>query len=137
MDKTFHDIGIEGLGEVMKEILEMGKPYPVWTFTGDLGAGKTTLIQALGKAIGIQDEISSPTYNYVNEYSGGLYHFDCYRLDSVEQALNLGLEEYIDSGQRCWVEWPEVISSLLPTPSLHIHVGHESADTRTYHLSIH
>jgi tRNA threonylcarbamoyladenosine biosynthesis protein TsaE len=136
MEKTFPNIGLEQLEEVKQWMLEKGKALPVWTFTGDLGAGKTTLIQALAKELGIQDEVSSPTYNYVNEYDGQVFHFDCYRLDTLEQALNLGLEEYIDSGKKCWIEWPEVISSLLPVPSLHLHIAHNPDQTRTYHLSI-
>jgi tRNA threonylcarbamoyladenosine biosynthesis protein TsaE len=137
MEKTFQNIGLEELEQVKHWVLDWGKTLPVWTFTGDLGAGKTTLIQSLARALGILDEVSSPTYNYVNEYDGSLYHFDCYRLDSLEQALNLGLEEYIDSGKRCWIEWPEVISPLLPVPSLHLRIAHNPDQTRTYHLSIH
>ncbi len=137
MEKTFPNIGLEDLEQVINGIVEWGKPLPVWTFTGDLGAGKTTLIQTLAKEIGIEEDVSSPTYTYVNEYDGQLFHFDCYRLDSLEQALNLGLEEYIDSGKRCWIEWPEVIAPLLPQPCLHVHIAHNPDQTRTYHLSIH
>ena len=135
MEKSFSNIGVEGLPEVVAALLEMGKHLPVWTFTGDLGAGKTTLIKALAEELGIRDAVSSPTFNYVNDYDGKLYHFDCYRLKNVQEALNLGLEEYLDSGKPCWVEWPEVISPLLPQDRLDIVISHNQDATRNYLLS--
>lgn len=135
MEKSFSNIGVEGLPKVVAALLEMGKHLPVWTFTGDLGAGKTTLIKALAEELGIRDAVSSPTFNYVNDYDGKLYHFDCYRLKNVQEALNLGLEEYLDSGKPCWVEWPEVISPLLPQDRLDIVISHNQDATRNYLLS--
>ncbi len=127
-------MGVEDLPEVVAALFEMGKDLPVWTFTGDLGAGKTTLIKALAAQLGIRDAVSSPTFNYVNDYDGKLYHFDCYRLKSVEEALNLGLEEYLDSGKRCWVEWPEVIRPILPEPRMDIIITHNQDATRNYSI---
>lgn len=127
-------MGVENLPEVVAALFEMGKDLPVWTFTGDLGAGKTTLIKALAAQLGIRDAVSSPTFNYVNDYDGKLYHFDCYRLKSVEEALNLGLEEYLDSGKRCWVEWPEVIRPILPEPCMDIIITHNQDATRNYSI---
>lgn len=135
MEKSFNNIGVEGLPEVVAALLEMGKHLPVWTFTGDLGAGKTTLIKALAEELGIRDAVSSPTFNYVNDYDGKLYHFDCYRLKNVQEALNLGLEEYLDLDKPCWVEWPEVISPLLPQDRLDIVISHNQDATRNYLLS--
>lgn len=136
MIKHFNNTPLEALGQVIDGILELGRNCPVWTFTGDLGAGKTTLIKALAKELGIQDAVSSPTFNYVNDYDSRLYHFDCYRLENVEEALNLGLEEYLDSGRRCWVEWPEVIRPLLPVPCLDIVITHNKDATRNYTISM-
>jgi len=127
-------MGVEDLPEVVAALFEMGKDLPVWTFTGDLGAGKTTLIKALAAQLGIRDAVSSPTFNYVNDYDGKLYHFDCYRLKSVEEALNLGLEEYLDSGKCCWVEWPEVIRPILPEPRMDIIITHNQDATRNYSI---
>ncbi|WP_367913558.1 tRNA (adenosine(37)-N6)-threonylcarbamoyltransferase complex ATPase subunit type 1 TsaE [Leadbetterella sp. DM7] len=134
MEKGFNNMGVEDLPEVVAALFEMGKDLPVWTFTGDLGAGKTTLIKALAAQLGIRDAVSSPTFNYVNDYDGKLYHFDCYRLKSVEEALNLGLEEYLDSGKRCWVEWPEVIRPILPEPRMDIIITHNQDATRNYSI---
>lgn len=135
MEKSFSNVGFEGLPEVVAALFEIGGHLPVWTFTGDLGAGKTTLIKVLAAELGIQDAVSSPTFNYVNDYDGKLYHFDCYRLKNVEEALNLGLEEYLDSGRRCWVEWPGVILPILPESRLDIAITHNKNSTRNYLIS--
>lgn len=134
MAKSFNNVGFEDLPKVVAALLEEGGHLPVWTFTGDLGAGKTTLIKALAVELGIQDAVSSPTFNYVNDYDGKLYHFDCYRLKNVEEALNLGLEEYLDSGRRCWIEWPEVILPILPEPRLDIVITHNKDGSRNYYI---
>ena len=132
MKTSFDNIGVEGLPAVVTALRELGADLPVWTFTGDVGAGKTTLIKALAEKMGIQDAVSSPTFNYVNDYDGKLYHFDCYRLKNVEEALNLGLEEYLDSGVPCWIEWPEVIFPILPESRLDIVITHNKDATRNY-----
>jgi len=83
---------------------------------GAMGAGKTTLIKALCAALGVEDEVSSPTFSLVNEYAaveGLVYHFDFYRIKDEMEALDIGLEEYLDSGHYCFMEWPEKISNLL------------------------
>lgn len=136
MTKHFNHISLEAIGQVIEYILEWGMNCPVWTFTGNLGAGKTTLIQALAKELGVRDAVSSPTFNYVNDYDGQLYHFDCYRLKNTGEALDLGLEEYLDSGRRCWVEWPEVIRPILPEPCLDIVITHNKDATRNYVISV-
>ena len=81
---------------------------------GDLGAGKTAFTKALAKAMGIQAEVVSPTYAYMNDYDGQLFHYDCYRIESVEQAENLGLADYFDMGGICLIEWAQNIAPLLP-----------------------
>ena len=87
-------------------------------FSGPMGAGKTTLISALCSKWNVKDQVSSPTFSIVNEYKtyakGLLFHFDFYRLNSVEEALDIGVEEYLDSGNICLIEWGERIKSLLP-----------------------
>jgi len=87
-------------------------------FFGEMGAGKTTLIKAICRALGVQDEVSSPTFALVNEYESGngeaIYHFDLYRLKAEEEALDFGVDEYLDSGSFCLVEWPEKIINFLP-----------------------
>lgn len=80
---------------------------------GEMGAGKTLIAKGIAAGLGVKDEVTSPTYAYVNAY-GNLYHFDCYRIGSEEQAWNLGLADYFDAGGICLVEWSENIAGLLP-----------------------
>ncbi|MGV4438281.1 tRNA (adenosine(37)-N6)-threonylcarbamoyltransferase complex ATPase subunit type 1 TsaE [Ornithobacterium rhinotracheale] len=96
-------------------VAELNKP--VVLFLGEMGVGKTTLITAMLQAMHSQDETSSPTYALVNEYEtekGTVYHFDFYRINSEEEAYDMGWEEYAYSGNFCFVEWPEKIENLLP-----------------------
>ena len=82
---------------------------------GELGAGKTEFVKGIAKGLGIPAEITSPTYAYMNDYGGKLYHFDCYRLAGGEQAEALGLTDYFDAGGICVLEWPENIADVLPS----------------------
>lgn len=81
---------------------------------GDMGAGKTVFSKGVAAGLGILEEVTSPTYAYMNDYDGRLFHYDCYRIESVEQAENLGLADYFDMGGICLVEWAQNISPLLP-----------------------
>lgn len=136
MVKHFSNIPLEAVEQVIEGIFELGEKYPIWTFEGNLGAGKTTLIKGLAEKLGIMEQVSSPTFNYVNDYEGKIYHFDCYRIKSTEEALGFGIEEYLDSGKRCWIEWPEVIRPLILDEYLKIEIIHNPDLTRTYVLSI-
>ena len=90
----------------------------VFAFYGEMGAGKTTLIKRIIEELGAEDAGSSPTFSIVNEYQspheGSIYHFDFYRLESEEEAFDIGYEDYIYSGYYCFIEWPEKITNLLP-----------------------
>ena len=94
------------------------KPNKVVLFNGLMGAGKTTFIKALCKSLGVQDITSSPTFSLVNEYETPdgqrIYHFDLYRINAEVEALDMGIEEYLYSGNWCFIEWPEKIPNLLP-----------------------
>ncbi len=81
---------------------------------GDMGAGKTVFTKGVAKGLGIEEEVTSPTYAYMNDYDGRLFHYDCYRIESVEQAERLGLADYFDMGGICIVEWAQNIAPLLP-----------------------
>lgn len=108
---------LEELPGVGKKILATHPDKKVFLFNGNMGAGKTTLIKELSKQLGVKDSISSPTFSIVNEYQGTdslIYHFDFYRLDDVAEAYDMGAEEYFFSGDYCFIEWPEIISNLLP-----------------------
>lgn len=102
-----------------QEILDwIGTEIKVLLLTGDLGAGKTTLAQAICRELGVKQAVTSPTYAIVNEYDrddgkGPVYHMDLYRLKDLEEALQIGMEEYLDSSNYCLIEWPEIIDPLL------------------------
>lgn len=81
---------------------------------GDMGAGKTVFAKGVAKGLGIQEEVTSPTYAYMNDYDGRLFHYDCYRIESVAQAESLGLADYFDMGGICLIEWAQNIAPLLP-----------------------
>lgn len=106
---------------------------PVIRIDGPMGAGKTTLIAALCKALGVTEPVSSPTFSLVNTYqaSGGLiYHFDFYRLEHPDEALDFGLEEYLESGQLCFLEWAEKITPHLPETYNHYSLDIVDMQTR-------
>lgn len=93
--------------------------HKIILFEGELGAGKTTLIKEIIHQMGSIDEVSSPTFSIVNEYDlleGKVYHFDFYRIKSEEEAFDFGVEEYLDSGNYCFIEWPEKIEGLIQQP---------------------
>ena len=81
---------------------------------GDMGAGKTVFTKGVALGLGIEEEVTSPTYAYMNDYDGRLFHYDCYRIENVEQAERLGLADYFDMGGICIIEWAQNIAPLLP-----------------------
>ena len=81
---------------------------------GEMGAGKTVFAKGVAQGLGIDEEVTSPTYAYMNDYDGRLFHYDCYRIESVAQAEQLGLADYLDMGGICLVEWAQNIAPLLP-----------------------
>ena len=113
---------------------------PVVAFEGEMGAGKTTVIRALCAALGVADDVSSPTFALVNEYRDGrdqpVYHFDFYRVDSEEEAERIGASEYFDSGYLCLVEWPVRVAGLLPLPYLEVRVSVQPDESREIELKI-
>lgn len=106
------------LPEVAKKLLQSFDGEKVVAFQGPMGAGKTTLIKALCEALGVVDTVSSPTFSIVNEYrtvkGEKVYHFDFYRIKSVDEAYDMGYEEYFYSKAYCFIEWPEKIQELMP-----------------------
>lgn len=108
------------LESVAAKIIAVAGSKRLICFNGEMGAGKTTLIKAICKLLGSDDVVTSPTFGIVNEYAaeqGVIYHFDAYRLNSEEEAYDFGIEEYLDSGDWCLIEWPEKIENLLPSKS--------------------
>ena len=111
---------IESLTDPVEYLNELIKDYSTFLLVGDLGAGKTTLVQKWMKSIGIHDLVSSPTFSIVNHYQhdkGTIYHMDLYRIKSVEEAWNIGIDEYFsDQEAIVIIEWPEIIESLIEEP---------------------
>lgn len=123
----------DNLAEVANQILQ-SNPEKIITFTGEMGVGKTTLIKEICVQLGVENSTSSPTFSLVNQYdakNGSIYHFDCYRLKSINEAFDMGIEEYLDSGHWCFIEWPEIIQNLLPTKHTSIKIELIDAKTRT------
>ncbi|GHA53178.1 hypothetical protein GCM10007389_00390 [Pontibacter akesuensis] len=109
-------------------------------FEGQMGAGKTTLIKELCRQLGVQENVSSPTFALVNEYEGAagklIYHFDFYRIQEEREALDIGVLEYLESGKLCLIEWPSMIPNLLPEHYLllELEVGEDGVE-RTVRIS--
>ncbi|WP_417592523.1 tRNA (adenosine(37)-N6)-threonylcarbamoyltransferase complex ATPase subunit type 1 TsaE [Owenweeksia hongkongensis] len=129
LSKISHSL--EDLQEVARWILDT-IDEDVILLKGQMGAGKTTLIKAICKELEIEDEVSSPTYSLVNEYQSAsgeiVYHFDLYRIDDESEALDMGIDEYLYSGSKCLIEWPEKISNLLPQDCATVEISVDGND---------
>lgn len=128
--------GLEDLERAAKEFLQAIGNNTLIAFYAPMGAGKTTFTTAVCKVLGVQeDAISSPTFAIVNEYRGGagqpIYHFDFYRIERPEEALDIGLYDYLDSGDLCLMEWPENIEGLLPEETLRVQIAVNPDGSRT------
>lgn len=106
----------------------------VFAFNGKMGAGKTTFIKAICEMLGVKETVNSPTFSIVNEYEAAdgriIYHFDCYRLNNIQEALDLGAEEYLYSGNLCFIEWSENIAPLLPDSIVHVDIVEDENGSR-------
>ena len=113
--------------------------HSIILFDGSMGMGKTTLIKALCNRLNVIDTVSSPTFSLINEYKTkddkSIYHFDCYRLETPEEAYDFGAEEYLDSGSICLIEWAEKIQPLLPQQVHHIKLEYIDQNTRKIEFS--
>ena len=117
--KSLKITSLDNIEEVAKEFIDLMGDDTIFAFYGKMGAGKITFIKALCKALGVEDEVNSPTFAIVNEYRSEstaelIYHFDFYRIKKVEEVYDLGYEDYFYSGALCFIEWPELIEELLP-----------------------
>lgn len=134
MDIEYKEQELERIAE---SLLSSFSEEKVWLFNGEMGAGKTTLIKAICTKLAVIDKMSSPTFSIVNEYltesDEELYHFDFYRMENSQEAVNIGIEDYFYSGTRCFIEWPEVIRGFLPEKYLEISI--KFVDTNTRHLT--
>ena len=123
---------LKDLNHVANQVIESLKSK-ILLFYGDMGVGKTTLIKAIVKALGSDDEVSSPTFSIVNEYelkNDKVYHFDLYRINDLEEAYNFGIEDYLYSNHWIIIEWPEKIEAILTDEVDSIHLQIESKNKR-------
>jgi len=116
-------------------LLNFSKQNTIFIFEGEMGAGKTTFIKSICAQLGIEDLVSSPTFSIVNEYKSRMgnvvYHFDFYRIKNLNEAYDIGYEEYFYSGNICLIEWPEKIEELLPEKYVKVKIEVTGADQRT------
>lgn len=134
--KTIKISSLQQVAEAAREfIAEMGD-FTVFAFYGKMGAGKTTFINALCQELGVTETTNSPSFSIINEYRSDttaelIYHFDCYRLESIDEACDIGVEDYFDSGALCLIEWPERIEDLLPLDTVMVEIVEEADGSRT------
>ena len=120
MERVIEINSLDELDDVARVVIDSLGNRTVVAFDAPMGAGKTTLISRIAALLGAEDDVTSPTFAIVNQYEGyrTIYHFDMYRIDRVEEALDFGSEEYLASGDLCLVEWPEKIEPLLPDDTM-------------------
>ena len=125
---------LQSLPEAAEAIIANCGGSGVVAFFGEMGAGKTTLIREICEQLGVSDTVTSPTFALVNHYMSGngadIYHFDFYRIEKLEEAYDLGYDEYFDSGALCLVEWPEKIEQLLPPETLKVNIKVTGPESR-------
>ena len=134
-----HEILIRNLSEIdsaARQFLEMTEGHNLIAFYAPMGAGKTTFTTAICRCLGVEeDAVSSPTFAIVNEYRTAfgeqMYHFDFYRITRIEEALDIGFYDYIDSGCLCIMEWPENIESIIPEETLRVSISVAGDGSRT------
>lgn len=132
-----HILTIESIGsihETARQFIGLIGENTVFAFNGKMGAGKTTFIKAISEVMGVKETVNSPTFSIVNEYEAAdgriIYHFDCYRITKTQEALDLGAEEYLYSGNLCFIEWSENIAPLLPDSLVNVDIEEQEDGKR-------
>lgn len=125
----------EALGEVAARLLALAGSNRIWLLSGELGSGKTTLIKHICGHLGVKDPVQSPTFSLVNEYldrnGSSVFHFDLYRLKTVREVYETGIDEYLDSGSYCFIEWPEIAQPIWPADSFRLFLKRDESGMRT------
>ncbi len=127
MSKRILINNLEEIENVADRFLKLTAGSNVIAFYGTMGAGKTTFIKAICKVLGVPDTVNSPTFTIINEYrtkeGKSIYHFDFYRIDKIEEAYDIGFDEFIENGYLSLIEWPEKIETLLPDNILRVQIN--------------
>ena len=121
---------IDDIQRAARQFIDNIGDHRVFAFYGAMGAGKTTFIKAVCEELGVEEQVTSPTFAIVNVYEGGahfcpstIYHFDFYRIKRLEEAFDMGCEEYFYSGCLCFIEWPEMVEPLLPDDAVRVTIS--------------
>ena len=129
MKKSFTIQSVDELGAVAEALIEKMSESNAFAFFGSMGAGKTTFIKVLCQKLGVENVVNSPTFSIINEYvhpnREPIFHFDFYRLEKAQEAIDIGYQEYIESGYLCLMEWPEKIENLLPENCVYVYIQSE------------
>ncbi|MBX2915981.1 MAG: tRNA (adenosine(37)-N6)-threonylcarbamoyltransferase complex ATPase subunit type 1 TsaE [Cyclobacteriaceae bacterium] len=127
------------LPSIAVELLQKSKNLKVWLLQGEMGSGKTTLAKSVVKQLNVDDLVTSPTFSIVNEYGNGIekvYHFDFYRLKRDTEALDLGFDEYLASGNLCLIEWSEKVNAFLPDERFEVKIEIVTEHTRAIYYRV-
>jgi tRNA threonylcarbamoyladenosine biosynthesis protein TsaE len=134
-------VHIDDLSKAATELVKEGEGHTVWLLKGEMGSGKTTLVKQIVEQLGVKGTVASPTFSIVNQYgkTGGrvVYHFDLYRLKNELEAFDIGLEEYLNSGNVCLIEWPEKLEKLLPDQYFEVQIEPYDSLRRKIYYSRH
>ncbi|MCM1348053.1 MAG: tRNA (adenosine(37)-N6)-threonylcarbamoyltransferase complex ATPase subunit type 1 TsaE [Firmicutes bacterium] len=137
-----HIPSTSSLPEAAHKFMEAMGDYTVFAFNGPMGVGKTTFIAALARELGVTDDLaSSPSFAIVNEYRSDttaelIYHFDLYRLQTLAEVLDIGIEDYFDSGALCFIEWPDRAADVLPLDTVTVDIAEQPDGSRLLTMSL-
>ena len=131
---------LDTIEQTAEQFVDAMGDFSVFAFYGEMGAGKTTFINAICRVLGVEEVTKSPSFSIINEYRSEttaelIYHFDCYRLEDEREAEDIGVEDYFESGAICLIEWPERIDNLLPDHTVRVDLNEEEDGTRSISLT--
>lgn len=134
----FDVVEISDLEELAKKIIELSNDCNIVLLKGEMGSGKTTLSKNICNLLQVIDEVSSPTFSLINQYETEdgrkVYHFDLYRLKSIDEAYDIGCEEYFNGPDLCLIEWPEIVEEIIPEARIEVNIELEG-NKRTFNIS--
>lgn len=135
MSKVLQIKSLDTIEQTARQFVDVIGDNTVFAFFGKMGVGKTTFIKAISKELGVIDEVNSPTFSIINEYQTitgqTIYHIDCYRINNVNEAINLGFDDYFSSENLCFIEWAENIAEILPNNAVGVTFEEETDGKRT------